>query len=65
MRESIVNKINSKGEIFLNKGEIDYIVRNWVELHSQHKVDTFHGIRHDYPVIAIKLDKDSIFKSHV
>ena len=38
-RQSIVEKLNESEKFDLTQDEILFIVKNWVETHTQHKVD--------------------------
>jgi hypothetical protein len=63
MRDQIVKKLNSTDSFDLNQDEMEYILRNWIQMHSQHHAHTI--ITYDYGKgiwTEVKLDKDSIYK---
>jgi hypothetical protein len=63
MREQIVNKLNSYEPFTLSSEEVNYVVRNWIQMHSQHhaiielKFDPSDGV-----YATVEINKDSIYK---
>lgn len=63
MRQSIIDKINSSSEFSLTKEEIQFILQNWITIHSQHlsEVDVrYFSSRGIFTNVTI--DKDSFYK---
>lgn len=59
MRKSIVEKLNKLEEVptfYLNRGEIEWIVKNWIESHVQDRVETISMIG-DTAVVGVKIEK--------
>jgi hypothetical protein len=62
-RQSIIDKINSSSEFQLTHDEIQFIVKNWITLHSQHSSEAILRFNTDKGVYAdTKIDKDSFYK---
>lgn len=62
-RQSIVDKINSQSEFQLTHDEIQFILANWITIHSQHVSETTLRFNTDRGVYAdTKIDKDSFYK---
>lgn len=63
MREKVVEKLNSKERFTLTSEESQYIISNWLSMHSQHhcsvegNFDPTDGISYD-----VIINKDSIYK---
>ncbi len=62
-RQSIIDKINSSSEFQLTHDEIQFIVKNWITIHSQHSCEAILRFNTDKGVYAdTKIDKDSFYK---
>ena len=62
-RQSIVDKINSQSEFQLTHDEIQFILSNWITIHSQHHAETTLRFNTDKGVYAdTKIDKESFYK---
>lgn len=61
-RQNIVDKINSSSEFQLTHDEIQFILSNWLTIHSQHITDTILRFNTDKGVYAdTKIDKQSFY----
>ena len=63
LRQDIVDKINSSSEFTLTKEEIQFILGNWITIHSQHltEIDVrYYTNRGIYANVSI--DKESFYK---
>lgn len=62
-RQNIVDKINSQSEFQLTHDEIQFILSNWITIHSQHHAETTLRFNTDQGVYAdTKIDKESFYK---
>ena len=62
-RQNIVDKINSSSEFQLTHDEIQFILSNWLTIHSQHITDTILRFNTDKGVyVDAKIDKQSFYK---
>jgi len=63
MRQDIVNKINSSSEFSLTKEEIQFILQNWITIHSQHLSEVDVRYFSSRGIFAnVTIDKDSFYK---
>ena len=62
-RQSIVDKINSSAGFQLTHDEVQFILQNWITIHSQHSSEATLRFNTDRGVYAdVKIDKDSFYK---
>ena len=63
LRQSIVDKINSSSKFELTNDEIQFILQNWLTIHSQHLSEATLRFNTDQGVYAsISIDKESFYK---
>ena len=63
MRQSIIDKINSSSEFSLTKEEIQFILQNWITIHSQHLSEVDVRYFSSRGIFAnVTIDKDSFYK---
>jgi hypothetical protein len=62
-RQSIIDKINSKSKFEITNDEIQFILGNWITIHSQHLTEATLRFNTDQGVYAnILVDKESFYK---
>ena len=62
-RQVIIDKVNSRTEFTLTHDEIQFILQNWLTIHSQHLTEAALRFNADQGVYAnISIDKDSFYK---
>lgn len=62
-RQSIIDKINSSSEFSLSKEEIQFILANWITIHSQHLTEIDVRYFSSRGIFAnVTIDKDSFYK---
>ena len=66
IRKHIVEKINNQSQFELTHYELEFIVKNWITIHSQHisKVELFTDTSSFEILANVKLDKESIYKHY-
>lgn len=63
MRQDIIDKINSSSEFSLTKEEIQFILQNWITIHSQHLSEVDVRYFSSRGIFAnVTIDKDSFYK---
>ena len=63
MRQDIIDKINSSSVFSLTKEEIQFILQNWVTIHSQHLSEVDVRYFSSRGIFAnVTIDKDSFYK---
>lgn len=63
MRQAIIDKINSSSEFSLTKEEIQFILQNWITIHSQHLTEVDVRYFSSRGIFAnVTIDKDSFYK---
>jgi len=63
MRQDIIDKINSSSEFSLTKEEIQFILQNWITIHSQHLTEVDVRYFSSRGIFAnVTIDKDSFYK---
>lgn len=63
LRQSIVDKINSSSTFQLTHDEIQFILENWITIHSQHITEAVMRFNTDRGAFAdVKIDKQSFYK---
>ena len=62
-RQSIVEKLNTQTQFELTHDELEFIIENWITIHSQNLSTATLRFNNDKGVyVDIVLNKDSIFK---
>jgi hypothetical protein len=62
-RQSIIDKINLSSEFSLSKEEIQFILANWITIHSQHLTEIDVRYFSSRGIFAnVTIDKDSFYK---
>ena len=61
-RIKLVQKMNTQSEFELTYEEINFIVENWLSVHTQHKLKKFQISKTDITAQVV-LNKDLIFKN--
>ena len=63
LRQSIIDKINSHSAFSLTHEEIQFILQNWLTIHSQHLTEVEMRYYSKIGIHAnITIDKDSFYK---
>lgn len=63
LRQDIIDKVNSSSKFELTNDEIQFILQNWLTMHSQHLTEAILRFNTDKGVYAsISIDKDSFYK---
>lgn len=63
-RQSIVEKLNTQTQFELTHDELEFIIENWITIHSQNLSKVGLNIDTTAPDVyaSVTLNKDSIFK---
>lgn len=62
-RQSIVDKLNTQSQFKLNHEELEFIIENWITIHSQNLSTATLRFNVDTGVyVDIVVNKDSIYK---
>jgi hypothetical protein len=62
-RQSIIDKINSSSQLQLTHDEIQFILANWITIHSQHNSEATLRFNTDKGAYAdVNIDKESFYK---
>jgi hypothetical protein len=63
IREDIVKKLNSQSKFRLNNDEIQFILSNWLTIHSQYHSEAILRFDANKGILAdVEIDKESFYK---